>query len=347
VLAAVADYLERSAALVSDEYPRWGYEPLDEERAELASFLGCKKHELALTHSATDGLSTIAAGIDLQAGDEVVMTDLEHPSGKAGWAVRAARHEIAVREVKLPVPPASAGQLADVLISALGPRTRVLFFSGVISPIGTIMPVREICAAARRRGVITVVDGAHMNGQIPVDLSALGCDYYAGSPHKWMFAPAGSGILYIREENLDRLWPSIVTGGWDERAAGAARFMKIGTNNRAVVAGMIAGLRFLKALGPEHVYARIHDLARRSYRMAAERPYLELFSGADDRLYGALVTIGFRGAKLDDLWRRARERKIWIYGAERLRLSTHVHTRPEDLEAFYALADEVFGGRRR
>lgn len=343
VIQAVEEFLERGAGLISDEYPRWGYETLDPERTEMAEFLGCKKDELAFVHNATEGLSTIAAGLDLKAGDEVVMTDLEHPSGKAGWAVRAQRHGVVIREVSVPHPPKSSAQLADIMVSAIGPRTRVLFFSGILSPTGTIMPVRQICDAARAKGVLTVVDGAHMNGQIPVKLSELGCDFYAGSPHKWMFAPAGSGILYIREENLDRLWPTIVTGDWDNKSSKAARFMKVGTNNKGIVVGMMAGLRFLKQLGPENVYARIHDLAMRNYKMAAARPYLEIHSSADPSLYGSLVTIGFRGAKLDELFRKARERKIWIYGAERMRISTHIHTRPQDLEAYYALVDEVVG----
>ncbi len=343
VVAAIEEYIENAAALVNDDYPRWGYETLDEERAEMAEFLGCKKDELAFTHNATEGISTVAMGLDLKAGDEVLMTDREHPSGKAGWQQRAQRHGITVREVKIPHPPKSVGQLADLLVSAIGPRTKVLSFSGILSPTGVIMPVREICAAARAKGVITFVDGAHMNGQIPLKLSDLGCDYYAGSPHKWMFAPAGCGILYIREENLDRLWPSIVTGDWDKKELKAARFMKLGTNNRATIVGMMAGLRFLKSIGPENVYERIHSLAKRNYAMAASRPYLEVLSGEDDRLYGSLVTIGFRGAKLDDLWKKARERKIWVYGSPELRLSTHIHTRVADLEAFYALVDEVVG----
>jgi selenocysteine lyase/cysteine desulfurase len=343
VIAAVEEALRKGAALISDEYPRWGYETLDAERQEMADFLGCKKDELAFTHNATEALSVIANGIDLNSGDEVLMTNLEHVSGQSGWALRKARHGITVREVEIPLPPKSAEQLAEVMISAIGPKTKVLFFSGIISPMGILMPVRQICDAARAKGVITVVDGAHMNGQVPLKLSELGCDYYAGSPHKWMFAPAGCGILYIREENLDRLWPAVVTGGWDDKNAKAARFMKIGTNNRAIIAGMMAGLRFLKTLGPENVYARIHSLARQYYAQAERRPHLEVFSSADDRLYGSLVTIGFRGAKLNELWTKARERKIWIYGAERLRLAAHVHTRPRDIEAFFALTDEVFG----
>jgi selenocysteine lyase/cysteine desulfurase len=341
VIDAIYEFEKAGDGRISDDYPRWGYETLDEERTELAAFLGCKKDSLAITHCATESMSMIAAGLDLKAGDEVLMTNEEHPSGIAPWHRRAQRDGVTVREVAIPHPPKSSAQLADLLISAIGPRTRVLSFSGIITGTGVIMPMRQICDAARAKGVITVIDGAHVNGQIPARLDDFGCDYFAGSPHKWMFAPAGSGILYIREENLDRLWPTIVTGGWDNKADKAARFMKIGTNNRSIVTGLIAGLRFLNSLGPENVYSRIHSLARRTYSLAAQRPYLELVSSADPSLYGSLVTVGFRGARPDELWRKARERKIWLYGGTRLRLSHHIHTRPEDIDAFFALADEL------
>jgi len=197
VFDAMAQYLERAAGLLVEGYnhPRWGYENLDEERTELAEFLGCKKDELAITHNATEGLSYIAAGLDLQAGDEVLMTDREHPSGKAGWQRRAQRDGIVIREVQIPHPPKSSVQLTDLMISAIGPRTKVLFFSGIIGGTGLIMPMKEICHAARAKGVIAAVDGAHVNGQIPLNLSEIGCDYFVGSPHKWMLAPAGSGLL--------------------------------------------------------------------------------------------------------------------------------------------------------
>jgi isopenicillin-N epimerase len=345
VLTAVEDYLRKAAALQVSGYPRWGYETLDEEREEMAGFLGCKKDELAFTHCATESMSMIAAGIDLKAGDEVLITNEEHPSGREPWLRRAQRDGIQVREVAIPLPPESAAQLADRVISAIGPRTRVLSFSGILTNPGTIMPVREICTAARAKGIIAVVDGAHMNGQIPVRLSDLNCDYYAGSPHKWMFAPAGCGLLYIREENLDRLWPTIVSGNWDNRKLKAARFMQVGTNNRAIFAGLMAALRFLQALGPEAVYERIHRLARRAYQMAAERPWLELYSAGDDALYGSLVTIGFRGKDPAPLFRKLNERRIWVYQSPRLRLACHIHTRPEDLDLFFETVDDVLGNK--
>jgi len=342
VVRAVTDYLERSAALIipDGEYPRWGYETLDEHRTVVSAYLGCAKDDLAFVHNATEALSTIAAGIDLQSGDEVVMTNLEHTSGKAGWNVRRARHGIAVREVEIPMPPSGPDQLADVMISAIGPRTRVLFFSGILSPTGTVMPVRKICDAARARGVITVVDGAHMNGQIPMRIDELGCDYYAGSPHKWMFAPAGSGILWGRTEMLDELWPTIVTGAWDRKESHAARFMQMGTNNRAIFEGMVAGVKFANSIGPERIYTRIHALAKQIRDTAAKLDYLRVLTPPDDWLYGSLVTFEMPGINRDKFGRLCRERKMWMAGGDRLRVSAHIHTRPKDVDMLFATLAE-------
>lgn len=345
VLKAVTEFLQDAAGLVTDEYPRWGYETLDEERATAAAFLGCKKDELAFTHNATEALSMIADGLDLKSGDEVLMTNWEHPSGKAPWHRRQQRDGIAVREVDIPIPAKSATQLADLMISAIGPKTRVLSFSGILSSPGLIMPVREICTAARAKGVITVVDGAHMNGQIPVNLTDLNCDYYAGSPHKWMFAPAGCGILYIREENLDRLWPTIVTGDFDRKELKAARFMKVGTNNRATIVGLMAGLKFINELGAENIYRRVHEMAKRNVAMARQRPYLDVLSSDDDRLYGALVYIGFQKRDQKKVGELIRKKRIWVHVDNAVRISTHIHTRPQDLDLYYATLDEAFGHR--
>jgi selenocysteine lyase/cysteine desulfurase len=342
VVQAVTAFQELDASRAPDDYPRWGYETLDEERAGMAGFSGCKRDELAFTHNATEGLSMVAAGLDLKAGDEVVMTHLEHPSGRSPWQRRAQRDGVVVREVQLPVPPKNPEQVADLMVSAIGPRTRVLMFSGIISPTGWVMPIREICTAARAKGVLTLVDGAHMSGQIPFRLDQLNCDFWVGSPHKWLFAPAGCGLLYIREENLDRLWPTIVTGGWDDKSLKAARFMKVGTNNKALMMGMMAGLRFHQAIGSEAIFARVHELARRNRAMAAQRSFLKVITPDDDRMYGSLVTIDFGKRDMDKFWARIRERKIWTLVAPRLRISTHIHTRMSDLELFYKTVDEHF-----
>ncbi len=343
VLEAVTAYLDRAAALRVEEYPRWGYETLDEYRTELAEFTGCKKDELALTHNATEAMSIIAGGMPLRTGDEVVITDQEHPSGRCPWLLRQARDGIRVREVKLPIPPDNPGRLVDVLVSAIGPRTRVLSFSGITTTTGLVMPIREICEAARAKGVITVVDGAHMNGQVPFRIAELGCDYFAGSPHKWLFAPAGCGLLYIREERLEEHYPLVVTGDWDDKKLKAARFMRVGTNNRAIFEGLMAGMRFARRIGPDRIYARIHALARRTLERARSLPYAEMLTPDDDRLFGAMVTFRLKGDDVRRLWELCRKRRIWTTEKNPLRISTHIHTRPADLDLFFETLDEAMG----
>jgi isopenicillin-N epimerase len=341
VVKHVSDYLAQSAALQVPDYPRWGYETMDAHREELAAFVGCRKDELALLHNATEGLSLTASGIDLAPGDEIVMTDLEHPSGKAGWRMREKRYGNPVREVKLPAVPKNPGELADLMVSAIGPRTRVLFFSGIISPTGWIMPVRDICRAARAKGVLTVVDGAHMHGQIPVRISELECDFFTGSPHKWMFAPAGCGFLYVREEHLERLWPLCVTGDWDNQGMKAGRFMRLGTNNRAIMEGLIAGLRFGNAIGWDRIYARTHQLARQVLERARRLSgILDLATPDDDRLFGALTTIRFKKDPAP-LVAAARREKMWVLEGPQVRLSTHIHTRPRDIARYFDLVEKT------
>ena len=343
VVKVVCDYLEQSAGLHmeglhdGDAYPRWGYETLDAHRTELARFVGCAKDELAITHNATEAMSIIAGGMPLEKGAEILITDQEHPSGHGPWRLREAKGEVTVREVALPLPPESPEQLADVVVSAIGPKTRVLMFSGITSPTGLLMPIRELCDAARAKGIVTVIDGAHMTGQVPYRINDMNCDYFAGSPHKWLFAPVGSGLLYIREERLDLHYPVIATAGWDDKSLKAGRFMRFGTNNRAIIEGFMAGLHFAQAIGAERIYERIHGLAQEAYSRARALPYTEMLTPEDDRMYGSLVTFRLHlpEDKLGNLWRLCDERLIWTTGNPHLRLSTQIHTRQSDLDLFF------------
>jgi selenocysteine lyase/cysteine desulfurase len=217
-----------------------------------------------------------------------------------------------------------------------------LSFSGITSPTGLILPARTICQAAREKGVISVIDGAHMDGQIPVDLHALDCDYFAASPHKWMFAPAGSGLLYGRGDALDRIWPSVVTVGWDNKAEfHAARFMMVGTNNRSMFCGMMAGLRFLKQLGPERVYGRTQQLAQLVMDQVRHRNYLELITPDDPRLYHAMVSFRYTAKNPDALGPALRARNINAIAGARFRISTNVHARAADIAELFEVCDSV------
>ena len=233
---------------------------------------------------------------------------------------------------------AHSNQIREFLLTGHG----VDLVDVITSPTGLILPARQICRAAHEKGVITVLDGAHMDGQIPVNLHKLSCDYFAGSPHKWLFAPPGCGLLYGRDDLLDRLWPCVVSSGWDNKAGlHAARFMMIGTNNRSTIDGMIAGVRFLKGLGEQVVYERMHHLARLAMKAAQRRSYLEAVTRDDSRFFQAMLSIRFKTDKLESLWPALKERKIFVLGGQQLRLSFHIHTRPSDIEKFFEVCDRI------
>jgi selenocysteine lyase/cysteine desulfurase len=141
---------------------------------------------------------------------------------------------------------------------------------------------------------------------------------------------------------LDRLWPSTVTANWDNRSMKAARFQMVGTNNRAILEGMLAGLHFHQAIGSERIYNRIHQLASQVRQRAASSPILQLLTPADDRMYGSLVTFTFKRDP-KPFFELCKKRRIWTTGSERLRVSTHIHTRPEDVDTLFKTMEEALG----
>ncbi len=342
VVKATNDYLAQGASYATDQYPRWGYEAMDAHRSALARFLGTSKEELALTHNATESMSLIANGLDLKRGDEVLMTDQEHPSGRGCWLLRQARTGIQIREAKIPIPPKTADEIADALLSQIKPETRVLSFSGITTHSGLLFPIRKICDAARAKGIITVVDGAHLAGQVPFRLDDLGCDVFAGSLHKWMLTPPGCGVLYVHRDFQSKLWPTIVVDGW-QNSKDAVKYMLLGCNNRAELEGVLEALRFIDELGAHRIYDRIHHLAQYAYSRAKQFPYVKLLSSPNPALYGGMVAFEVDRPDYAPLWTKLAQRKVWTLRGPKIRISSHIHTRPSDIDLFFDTLKEVFG----
>src|SRR5262245_8867281 len=300
VLRAMVDHLMSSEAFREPEYPWFGYEenrPLRELRDDLASFLHCKRDELALTRNATEGNNVVCNGLDMKAGEEALLTDQEHPGGRCPWEQKAARFGIRLNTVTLPRPPAPTDQILDAFTKALTPPTRIIVFSHITSPTGLVLPVREICRLARQRGILTHVDGAHAIGQVPLDLHDLGCDFYSASPHKWLLAPKATGTLFIREELLERLWVNTATAGWRDYKSKAYRFSSFGTSNLSVMVGLKAALDFSSAIGPGRIYRRIHELAGQVRDRVRKHPELRLANASADGFFAGMVS--FEPAKGD------------------------------------------------
>jgi isopenicillin-N epimerase len=348
VLRATIDHLLAAEAFREPEYPWFGYDEnrhLRGLRDALAAFLHCRRDELALTRNATEGNNVVCNGLDLERGDEVLLTDQEHPGGRCCWEQKAARFGVRLNFVHLPRPPASTDELVARFTKALTPRTRIVVFSHITTVTGLVLPVKEICQAARRRGVLTHVDGAHAIGQIPLDLHDLGCDFYATSPHKWLLAPKGTGVLYVREELLRRLWVTIASADWRNYERKAYRFSNFGTSNLSVMVGLRAALDFFHTIGPARIYGRIHELARRVAERVRTYPRLRLANVGPDACYAGLVSFEPAEGDLRRVVAECAARNIRIAGGpQRIRVATHIFTQPTELNAFFDALDRAARG---
>src|SRR5215469_5294994 len=254
VLRATIDHLLSAESFRESDLPWFGYDEnahIRSTREALASFLHCKVDELALTRNCTEGNNTVCHGLDMVPGDEVLLTDQEHPGGRNPWEQKAARFGVKLNFVELPRPPTSADEIVKLFENALTPQTRIIVFSHMTWVTGLLLPAKEICALARRHGILTHIDGAHGIGHIPLDLHDLGCDFYATNGHKWLMAPKGSGLLFIREEHLERLWVNTVGEEWRNYELKAFRFSNLGTSNLSIIVGVKAALDFFQAIGPK------------------------------------------------------------------------------------------------
>jgi selenocysteine lyase/cysteine desulfurase len=339
VLRAVFDgysETEQMAQADPEDYPIWGYAAWNEFRDPLAAFVGCDRDEIALVRNATEANSYVANGIDLKAGDEVLMTDQEHPGGEHPWNLRAKRYGIVVKKVTLPKPVQNATQVLNLFGDAITRRTRVLFFSHITTVTGVVLPVRELCALARSRGLLSAVDGAHVTGMMRLNLHDLGCDFYSSSPHKWLQAPKGTGFLYVRDEVIDRLWNTIATEGWDDARLRAERFQRIGSSNVPSLWGLRAALGLANQIGMERIERRHRRMAD-SLLVEMTRRGAESWTSPDPSLRCAIATVNVPPIQRMDLeswmWK---EHRIRIRGGEpsRLRLSTPYYVLRRDIERF-------------
>jgi isopenicillin-N epimerase len=348
VLNAVIDHLLSAEAFREPAYPWFGYEEnprLRELRDALAAYLHCSRDELALVRNATEANNVVCNGLDLKAGDEVLLTDQEHPGGRCCWEQKAARYGITLNTVSLPKPPASVDEIVGLFAKVLTPKTRVVFFSHIASPTGLVLPAKELCRLARDRGVLSHVDGAHAIGQIPLDLHDLGCDFYATSPHKWLLAPKGTGTLFVREELVEKLWVTIATAGWRDHALKAYRFSNIGTSNLSVMVGLKAALDFHQALGPEKVFARIHQLATRLRDRLKDHPQLRLANASADAFFAGMVSFEPVKGDLKRVQAELEARNVRVAGGpNRIRVATHVFTQSTELNTFFDAIDRGLRG---
>jgi isopenicillin-N epimerase len=333
---------ERLAQADPEDYPIWGYAKWNEFRDPLAQFVGCTRDELALVRNATEANSYIANGIDLKAGDEVLMTDQEHPGGEHPWDLRAKRYGIVVKKVTLPKPVNDPATVLNLFSEAITPRTRVIFFSHITTVTGVVLPAKELAALARSKGILSAVDGAHVPGMMRLNIQEIGCDFYSSSPHKWLQAPKGTGFLYVREEQIDRLWNTIATEGWDDKKIRAERFQRIGSSNVPALCGLRAATEMANQIGMERIEKRHRKMADYMLKEMTARGAVS-WTSPDPAMRCGIATVTVAPVKMPDLelwmWK---EKKIRIRGGQpsKIRMSTPYYLLRKDVDRYLATYDE-------
>jgi selenocysteine lyase/cysteine desulfurase len=343
------DVLQRAADVAlevasSGETLREKY--LEPARQAVARACGADPAEIALTRNATESMNLVARGLDLRRGDEVILTTHEHPGGAMPWVALAREAGVVLR---IFAPSFDPARDAEDIWGLANRHTRAVAVSHVLCTTGYVLPVREICAEARRRGVWAVIDGAQATGTLALQLHDLGADAYIASGHKWLLAPTETGFLYVRRERLAEVTPRFVgaysdaPNGYDLDAGRlsyrdeAAKF-EYGTRSAAAVAGLLSALEWRQAIGDDLVRGRATALAGRLHAALSNLPGIEVLTPAASVSQVPIVT--FRVTRRPNSqvaeWfqkeMRIRVRRVGECGLNAVRVSTHLVNRTADVD---------------
>jgi selenocysteine lyase/cysteine desulfurase len=314
-------------------------------RRRLAGAFGCDAEELAITRNASEALQIAQLGIDLQAGDEVVTTNQDYGRMLDTWEQRVRRDKIKLTKISFPVPPKSLSELSDRLLGAITPSTKVLHFCHITNLTGQIFPVKEICDEARRRGIRTIVDGAHAFAHFPYAVQDLGCDMYGTSLHKWLLAPIGTGFLYVRRELIESLWP--LTPAKESAKGDIRKFEEIGTHPAANHNAIAEALTFHDGIGTERKAARLRFLRDRWARRLSTNPKIRLHTNLDPAHSCAIGTVQVTNVAtpkvVEQLWTRWRIIATPITHAEYegVRVTPNVYTTLDEVDTFSGAMEQI------
>lgn len=323
-------------------------------REALAGFVGCPPHRLLFTSSVSAAVSLVASSLTLDAPGEILLSDQEYRTMHWCWERVAERTGLSLRTFPIPLMPTDPEEIVAAAVDAMGARTRLIFFSHIVSASGLVLPARRICEEAQRRGIISVVDGAHAVAATALDLAAIPCDFYVGSCHKWLLAPSGASFLYAGREGEDRLQPTTISWGYPGMQAAVdpdardpygstPRLRRLeceGTRDLCPWLAVPDAIGFHRSFGPGAALARMRELARHARARFADLGDFTPATPAHAALSGALIAFGLPPAlRRIDLARLLRDRfRIEVavvdhLGQPRLRLSPHVYNTAADIDA--------------
>ncbi|WP_165252497.1 aminotransferase class V-fold PLP-dependent enzyme [Paludisphaera soli] len=308
-------------------------------RRDLAREFGCDPEEIAVTRNASEAMETLIFGIDLKPGDEAIITDQNYPRMQTSWAQRARRDGIVVKKLAFPVPLTSPDDFLGRIEAAITPRTRVIEIPQVTNLTGQVLPVREVVALGKSRGIEVFVDGAHAFAQLPFRRDDLDCDYFGTSLHKWLLAPIGTGFLYIRKAKQKSIWP--LMGADPELDEDVRKYEQIGTHPAANHNAVSAAIAFHRAIGVERKSARLRHLRDRWARALLDAsPKFKLWTPLDPDWSCGIALVQIEGIDCGKLFGHLWDKHRIVTSPtkhaqfEGVRISANVYTTPQELDLF-------------
>lgn len=318
-------------------------------RALLAEYIGADPDEVAITRNTSEGNNTIVNGLELGAGDEVVIWDENHPSNNTAWDVRARRQGFTLKKVPTPERGTTPEDLRRHFVDTLTLNTRIFAASHVSNVSGLTLPMKALCLECRSRDILTLVDGAQSLGALSLNLHDMACDFYTGSLHKWPMGPKETGLLYVRRGLAEKLWPSMVSVGYEAaEAQGAQKFEVLGQRSDPTIAAIAPTIEFHNAIGKAVIEARLRFIVQRLRNGISSIPGASILTPADPVMNAGVLVFRLPTIRGRDAF-DALYHKYGIGAApaainDGIRLSPHIFNTLSDVESVISALMEIAAG---
>ena len=276
-------------------YTMWQIlEPQSETiRTGLAEVFGCDREEIAITRNASESLEILLMGMNFKSGDEILTTTQDYGRMITTLRQREKREGLVLKLVKIPIPPKDLNEITAAFERAITDRTRLILMAHQVNITGQITPVKAVCEMARARGIETIVDGAHSFAQFDFKQKDLSCDYFGTSLHKWLYAPKGTGLLYIKRDKIEKIWPLMAAES--KQAGDIRKFEEIGTHSAAPKLAIGEALLFHNGIGGKRKEARLRYLSRYWMNRLKDVPKIHFNTSFDPAQSCAIANVQIEG----------------------------------------------------
>jgi selenocysteine lyase/cysteine desulfurase len=302
----------------------------------VAEVVHCSPDDLILTRNTTESLDMIIGGFPWQVGDEAVYAIQDYGAMQDMFEQVARRHGVVLKKVSVPLHPANDEEIVELYANAITNKTKLLMVCHMVNVTGQILPIRKICDMAHAKGVEVMVDGAHAVAHIEFNLQDLHCDYYGASLHKWLAVPLGVGMLYVKPEHVNKIWPVFAEN--EKAAKGIERLNHLGTNPVHAHLAIQDAVAFYHQLGPARKEARLRYLQQYWTKQVRNHPGILLNTPEDPKRHGAIANVGVANLKPAELAKRLLE-EYQIYtvaidgnGVHGCRVTPNVFTSTAELD---------------